>query len=146
LLDTWRSRGRNDDDVACNALRGNAGDGLLLRGSFTADSTSDSFVVGEVPDVTGRTYFADKVVIKVSTAFSGGSLHHIVIKDGDGVVLVAEPDADITATGTYVVELDGETALEKGADITVEFLQVDGTTASVPTAGSVIVSVHYKWL
>jgi hypothetical protein len=60
--------------------------------------------------------------------------------------LVAEPDADITATGTYVVELDGETALEKGADITVEFLQVDGTTASVPTAGSVIVSAHYKWL
>lgn len=127
-------------------VENNAGDGLLLRGTFSADSTNDSFVVGEVPNITGRAYYADKVVIKVGTAFSGGSLHHIQVKDGAGAVLVAEPDADITTQGTYVIELDGDTELSKGNDVSVEFYQIDGTTAAVPTAGSVVASVHYKWV
>lgn len=126
----------------------NAGDGLLLRGTFTANSTDSSFDIGLMPNVSARTYYADKIVIKVSTAFSGGSFSHILVKEngGAGTTLVAEPDADAGAAGTYVVELDGDSTLTKNANVSLEFVQVDGTTPAVVTSGSLTASVHYKWV
>ena len=126
----------------------NGGDGLLLRGAFTADSSASSFDVGTMPNVSSRTYYANKVVIKVGTAFSGGSFNAIKVQDngGSGSVVVDIDDADAATAGTYVVELDGELALTKNAAITVNFLQSDGTTASVPTAGAMTATVHYNWV
>jgi hypothetical protein len=76
----------NDTTVPTTAavidyIANNAGDGLLLRNTFTANSSATSFTVGTVPNVSGRTYYAEKVVIKVGTAFSGGSFNHILVKD-----------------------------------------------------------------
>ena len=128
-------------------ISNNSGDGLLLRSTFTADSSNSSFTVGTVPNVGSRTYYADKIVIKVATAFSGGSFNHILVKDnaGSGTTLVAADDADASTVGTYIVELDGATALTKNAGVQVQFKQSDGTTAAVTTAGAMTVSVHYKY-
>jgi hypothetical protein len=128
-------------------ISNNSGDGLLLRSTFTADSSNSSFSVGTVPNVGSRTYYADKIVIKVATAFSGGSFNHILVKDnaGSGTTLVAADDADASTAGTYIVELDGATALTKNAGVQVQFKQSDGTTAAVTTAGAMTVSVHYKY-
>jgi len=129
-------------------IANNAGDGLLLRNTFTANSSATSFTVGTVPNVSNRTYYADKVVIKVATAFSGGSFNHILVKDnaGSGTTLVAADDADGATAGTYIVELDGATALTKNAGVQVQFKQSDGTTAATTTAGAMTVSVHYKYV
>jgi trimeric autotransporter adhesin len=143
----------NDTTVPTTAavidyIANNAGDGLLLRGTFTANSSASSFTVGTVPNVSNRTYYADKVVIKVGTAFSGGSFNHILVKDnaGSGTTLVAADDADGATAGTYIVELDGSTALTKNAGVVVQFKQSDGSTAAVTTAGVMTVSVHYKYV
>ena len=143
----------NDTTVPTTAavidyIANNAGDGLLLRSTFTADSGNSSFTVGTVPNVSNRTYYADKVVIKVGTAFSGGSFNHILVKEnaGSGTTLVAADDADGATAGTYIVELDGSTALTKNAGVVVQFKQSDGATAAVTTAGVMTVSVHYKYV
>jgi hypothetical protein len=143
----------NDTTVPTTAavidyIANNAGDGLLLRNTFTANSSATSFTVGTVPNVSNRTYYADKVVIKVATAFSGGSFNHILVKDnaGSGTTLVAADDADGATQGTYIVELDGATALTKNAGVQVQFKQSDGTTAAITTAGVMTVSVHYKYV
>jgi len=128
-------------------ISNNSGDGLLLRSTFTADSSNSSFAVGTVPNVGARTYYAEKIVIKVGTAFSGGSFNHILVKEGNGsgTTLVAADDADAGTAGTYIVELDGTNTMTKNQTVNVLFKQSDGTTAAVTTAGSLTISVHYKY-
>ena len=123
-------------------------DGLLLRSAFTADSSASSFNIGTMPNVSSRTYFANKLVIKVSTAFSGDSVNAIKITENGtgGSTLVAIDDADCTTIGTYNVELDGDIELTKNAAITVSFVKADGSTASVPTAGVLKASAHYNFV
>ena len=101
-----------------------------------------------MPNVAGRTYYAQKVVIKIGTAFSGGSFNHVVVKEngGAGSTLVAADDADAATAGTYSVELDGETAVTAGQTVQVQFLQSDGITSSTTTAGSGTISVYYNWV
>jgi hypothetical protein len=143
----------NDTTVPTSAavidfVANNAGDGLLLRNTFTANSSASSFTVGTVPNVASRTYYADKIVIKVGTAFSGGTFDHILVKEngGSGSVLVAANDADAGVAGTYIIDLTGDEVLTKNAGVVVEFKQSDGTTASVVTAGSMTATVHYKFV
>ena len=143
----------NDTSVPTTAavidyIANNAGDGLLLRNTFTANSSATSFTVGTVPNVSGRTYYAEKIVIKVGTAFSGGSFNHILVKEdgGSGTTLVAADDADGATAGTYIVELTGDETLTKDATVDVQFKQSDGSTAATTTAGSMTVSVHYKYV
>ena len=123
-------------------------DGMLIRSSFTADSTANSFNIGTVPNVATRTYYAAKVVIKVGTAFSGDSVNAIKITENGtgGSVLVAVDDADCTTLGTYNVELDGDLLLTKNAAVTVSFVKVDGSSAAVPTAGALTASVQYNYV
>jgi len=123
-------------------------DGLLLRSAFTADSSASSFSIGTMPNVSSRTYYANKLVIKVSTAFSGDSVNAIKITENGtgGSTLVAIDDADCTTIGTYNVELDGDIELTKNAAITVSFVKADGSTASVPTAGVLKASAHYNFV
>jgi len=143
----------NDTSIPTSAavkdyVDNNSGDGLLVRSSITADSANSSFTVGTMPNVSARTYYADKVVIKVGTAFSGGSVNAIKITENgtSGTVIVDVDDADATTTGIYIVELSGEDTLTKNAGIAVSFVQSDGSTAATPTTGAMTVSVHYNYV
>ena len=101
-----------------------------------------------MPNVSGRTYYANKIVIKIGTAFSGGSFNQILVKEngGAGTAIVAADDADAATAGTYIVELDGDTALTKNAAVQVQFMQSDGSTAATTTAGAGSIMVHYNYV
>jgi len=124
----------------------NGGDGLLIRRALASGSTT--LDTSAVPNVSSRTYYAEKIVIKIGTAFSGGSFNHILVKEnaGSGDTLVAATDADAGTTGTYIIELDGDQTLTKNAAIQVQFMQTDGTTAATTTAGSGTISIHYNYV
>ena len=144
------SNNDNDTTIPTSAavvdyVANNGGDGLALRGTFTADSTNDDFSVGTTPNVTARTYYATKVTVNIGTAFSGGSVNQIKISDNAALVIADVDDTDIANTGTYVIAQDGVAALAKNSPITVEFLQSDGTTPAIPTAGVITVLVEYAY-
>jgi hypothetical protein len=147
------SNNDNDTTIPTSAavidyVENNGGDGLLLRASFTADSSATTFDIGTVPNVAGRTYYAEKIVFKVSTAFSGGSFNHILVKEngGSGNTIVAAVDADASTLGSYIVELDGDDTLTKNASVQVQFMQADGSTPATTTSGVMVASVHYNYV
>ena len=129
-------------------IANNAAEGLLLRQAFSANSSDSTFDIGTMPNNAARTYYANKLVLKVSTAFSGGSVNAIKITENGaaGSTVVAVDDADVTTIGTYVVELDGDIALTKNAPIRVSFVQSDGNTAAVPSTGAMTASIHYNFV
>jgi hypothetical protein len=122
----------------------NGGDGLLLRSAISSGSNTAS--IGTVPNVSTRTYYAEKIVIKVSTAFSGNSVNYFTVKEnaGAGSTLVAKADADAGTVGTYIIELDGDITLTKNAAVTLAFFDASDNAVS-PTAGAAVASVHYNW-
>ena len=122
----------------------NGGDGLLLRASIGTGSTTAA--IGTVPNVSSRTYYADKVVLKVSTGFSGNSVNYVTIKEngGSGTTVVAKADADISTVGTYIIELDGSITLTKNAAVTLAFFDASDNPVA-PTGGAAVGSVHYNW-
>lgn len=126
----------------------NGGEGLLLRNTFTANSSDTTFNIGLVPNVTARTYYADRVVLKITTPLAGDSFNHILVKenDGTGTVLVAADDSDGGVGGTYVVDLDGSFTLTKNANVQVQLVQSDGTTPAAVTAGAITATCHYNWI
>ena len=101
-----------------------------------------------MPNVSGRTYYASKIVVKIGTAFSGGSFNHILVKEngGAGDTIIAADDADAATVGTYIVELDGDQELTKNAAIQVQFMQSNGSTAATTTAGAGVIAVHYNYV
>ena len=119
-------------------------DDTVLRASFTANSSDSSFTVGTMPNTSGRTYIGSKLTLKVSTAFSGGSVDGIVVNDGTND-LMAVAQNDPTVTGLYIVDLGAE-AISGGATVTASFKQADGSTASTPTAGAITATVEYQFL
>ena len=139
----------NDTSIPTTAavidyVTNNGGDGNLIRnGSVGTGATT--VTIGTVPNVTGRTYYVEKVVIKVTVAFSGNSVDHIILNEngGLGTQIVAEADADI-ATGTYIVESDGATELTKNQSILLGFRD-SGNNLVAPTAGACSVAVYYAW-
>jgi len=125
----------NDTTIPTSAavvdyVANNAGDGLLLRASFTANSSDATFNIGTVPNVSGRTYYASRVILNVSTEVSGGSVAGMLVKDnaGSGNTLAAATENDV-AVGTYVIDIDYADALTKNAAIQVAFVQADGSTS-----------------
>ena len=141
----------NDTSVPTSAavidyVTNNGGDGLMLRQALTNGATTIN--TAAMPNVSGRSYFASKVVIKISTAFSGGSFNQILVKEnaGSGSTLVAADDADGATAGTYIVELDGDLALTKNAVVQVQFMQSNGSTAATTTAGAGTITVHYNYV
>ena len=144
------SNNNNDTTIPTSAavidyVENNGGDGLLLRSAITSGATTAS--IGTVPNVASRTYYAEKIVIKVSTAFSGNSINYITIKEnaGSGSTLVAKADADAATVGNYIIELDGDIALTKNAAVTLAFFDASDN-AVAPSAGAAVASVHYNWV
>ena len=142
----------NDTTIPTSAavvdyVANNAGDGLLLRASFTANSSDSTFNIGTVPNVSGRTYYASRVILNVSTEVSGGSVAGMLVKDnaGSGNTLAAATENDV-AVGTYVIDIDYADALTKNAAIQVAFVQADGSTSATPTGGVVNAQVEYKFV
>ena len=110
----------------------------LIRQSFTANGSS-SFTVGTLKNVSGRTYYVSRIVMKITTAFVGAD--ELVITDGVNT-LVGALDADIAETGQFVVDLGYENVSAGGSTITAN-IQNSGAAAS-PTVGAAIVTVEYK--
>jgi hypothetical protein len=140
----------NDTSIPTSAavvdyVANNGGDGLLLRAAITSGATTRA--IGTVPNVSSRTYYADKVVIKVSTVFAGNNVNYITVKEnaGSGSTIVAKADADATTTGNYIIELDGDIALTKNAAVTLAFFDASDNAVS-PTSGAAVASVHYNWV
>ena len=141
----------NDTSIPTSAavidyVENNGGDGLMLRQALVSGSTTIN--TSAMPNVSGRTYYASKVVIKIGTAFSGGSFNQILVKEnaGSGTSLVGADDADAATVGTYIVELDGDLTLTKNAAVQVQFMQSNGSTASTTTAGAGTITVHYNYV
>ena len=145
------SNNDNDTSIPTSAavidyVENNGGDGLMLRQALVSGSTTIN--TGAMPNVSGRTYYASKVVIKIGTAFSGGSFNQILVKEngGAGDSLVAADDADAATAGTYIVELDGDLELTKNAAVQVQFMQSNGSSAATTTAGAGTITVHYNYV
>ena len=145
------SNNNNDTSIPTSAavidyVENNGGDGLMLRQALVSGSTTIN--TAAMPNVSGRTYYASKVVVKIGTAFSGGSFNQILVKEngGAGTSLVAADDADAATVGTYIVELDGDLTLTKNAAVQVQFMQSNGSTAATTTAGAGTITVHYNYV
>jgi hypothetical protein len=142
----------NDDDTSIptsaaviDYVDTNAGDGNLIRnGSVGTGATT--VTIGTVPSNANRIYYLLKVVVKVTVAFSGNSVDHIIVNEdgGLGTQIVTDADADALNTGTYVIEGDGATTLENGETILLGFRD-SGNNLVAPTAGAMSVSVFYGW-
>jgi hypothetical protein len=110
------------------------------RASFTANSSADDFAVGTIN--AGTTNYINRVTVAVTTALSGGSVSGVRLHDGTAY-LTALDDCDTSETGTYVIDLPTSTATAASATLTAKIVQSNGTTASVPTAGVVVVTAQW---
>ena len=123
-----------------------AQDDGIVRATITANSSASTFTIGAIPSVSGRSYFANKAVLKVTTAFAGGSVDGFKITDDESseTTYVTAAQADPTVTGTYVLDLGMET-LTSGTTLQLDVVQSDGSTAAVATSGAVTVTVEYVY-
>ena len=123
-----------------------AQDDGIIRATATSDSSTSVFTIGTIPSVTGRNYFANKAVIKVTTPWSGGSVDGFKITDDEGseTTYVTAAQADPTVSGTYVLDL-GMEALVSGTTLQLDVVQSNGSTAAVATAGAATVTVEYVY-
>ena len=120
-----------------------ATDDLIIRSSITNGNASET--VGTMPNAGSTTYYVTRIMINVSTGYSGGSVDSMTISDGT-TTLASVNESDVTTTGSYIIDLDGATATAGGATISMDFKQSDGSTAATPTAGAMTVAVEYKAL
>ena len=123
-----------------------AQDDGIVRATITANSSASTFTIGAIPSVSGRSYFANKAVLKVTTAFAGGSVDGFKITDNESseTTYVTAAQADPTVTGTYVLDL-GMESLTSGTTLQLDLVQSDGSTAAVATSGAVTVTVEYVY-
>ena len=113
-------------------------DDRVRRVSFAANGSS-SFTIGTVQNVAGKTYYVNKVTVKVTTAFVGAD--ELTVTDGTNT-LVGVNDVDLSEGGIYNIELGYENATAGGATLTAN-IGNGGSTAS-PTVGNVIVTAEFK--
>ena len=123
-----------------------AQDDGIVRATATADSSTTVFTIGTIPSVSGRSYFANKAVIKVTTPWSGGSVDGFKITDDESseTTFVTAVQADPTVAGTYVLDL-GMEAMVSGTTLQLDVVQSDGSTAATATAGAATVTVEYVY-
>lgn len=118
-----------------------ATDDLTIRAALTNGNASET--IGTMPNASSTTYYVTRIAINTTVAYAGGSVDSMQITDGT-TVLATVNESDVTTTGSYIVDLDGATATAGGATLTLQFKQVDGSTAATPTSGAMTVFVEYK--
>jgi hypothetical protein len=138
----------NDTSIPTSAavvdyVANNGGDGLLLRAALSTGANTSA--VGTMPNVSGRTYYATKLVVKIGTAVSGNNVNYITVTESGGNTLIAKADADSSTVGNYIVELDGDVTLAGGGTVTVNYFDASDNAVS-PSAGAGTVSLHYNWV
>ena len=116
-------------------------DDLIIRSAVGNGSASVN--LGTMPNASSTTYYVTRILINVSTAFSGGSFDSMIINDGT-TDLAGVNESDLGTTGSYIIDLDAATATAGGATLTLSFKQSDGSTSATPTAGAATVAVEYK--
>lgn len=117
-------------------------DDLTLRAAITTGATTGA--IGTMPNAGSTTYYVSKVIVYVSTAFSGNSVDHVTLSDGT-TTWVADADADVTTAGTYVIDVPFATATAGGATFTLSYRDASANLVA-PTGGAGIVTVEYKAL
>ncbi len=117
-------------------------DDLTLRAAITTGATTGT--IGTMPNAGSTTYYVSKVIVYVSTAFSGNSVDHVTLSDGT-TTWVADADADVTTAGTYVIDVPFATATAGGATFTLSYRDASANLVA-PTGGAGIVTVEYKAL
>ena len=110
------------------------------RASFTANSSADDFAVGAIN--SGTTNYVNRVTVDVTTVLAGGSVSGVRLHDGSAY-LTALDDCDTSVAGTYVIDLPTSTATAASATLTAKIVQANGTTAAVPTSGTVVVTAQW---
>jgi len=150
FVDEGDGIGNNDNDTSIptsaavvDYVANNGGDGLILRAALSTGNTTSA--VGTMPNVSSRTYYADKLVVKISTAVSGNNVNYITVTESGGNTLIAKADADSSTVGNYIVELDGDVTIARGGTVTVNYFDASDNAVS-PSAGAGVVSVHYNWV
>jgi hypothetical protein len=118
-------------------------DDLIVRAAVTNGAATAA--LGTMPSAGGITYYVTRILINVTTAYSGGSFDSMTIADGT-TTLSGVNDTDLGTVGSYIVDLDAATATAGGATLTLAFRQSDGSTAATPTGGACTVAVEYKAL
>ena len=108
------------------------------RVAFSANGSS-SFTIGAMANISGKSYFVSRILVKVTTAFVG--CDELVVSDGT-TTLLTTTDADLSEGGLYIVDLGFDVATAGGATITGS-LQNSGSSAS-PSTGACIVTAEYK--
>jgi hypothetical protein len=107
-------------------------DSFVIRATLGTSTAN----IGTLVNVDGKTYYATRIIVKVTSAYSAGAT--IVIGDGTNTLMAAsENDAQIA--GAYVADLDYDVSSTGGATIAA-------TIAGGPTAGAAIVTVEYAQL
>jgi hypothetical protein len=113
-------------------------DDRVKRVAFAANGSS-SFTVGAIANVSGKSYYVNKITVKVTTAFVGAD--ELTVSDGTNT-LVGVNDVDLSEGGIYVMELGYETATSGGATLTASI--GNGGSSASPSTGNVIVTAEYK--
>lgn len=116
-------------------------DDLIIRTAITNGNGTET--IGTMPNASGITYYVTRIMINVTSGYSGGNVDSMLIDDGT-TTLASVNESDVTTTGSYIVDLDAATATAGGATLTVRFKESDGSTAATPTAGAMTVAVEYK--
>ena len=124
------------DDV--DAAAAGSVDMGVRRVAFAANGAS-SFTIGTVANVAGKTYYVNKVTVKVTSAFVGAD--ELIVTDGTNT-LVGANDVDLSEGGIYVMDLGYENATAGGSTLTANIQ--NGGSSATPATGNVIVTVEFK--
>lgn len=103
---------------------------------------TDTVNIGAVlPTVGGNDTYVSRVIVKIGTAFSGGSVSQAQVVAGSNIIMQFDEN-DILATGTYIADLPLDFT-SQGDQCSIQFFEADGTTAATPTAGAGTVTVEF---
>ena len=119
------------DEVGASATGGLQ----VFRTALTAATAN----LGTVNNVSGKSYYIEKVVINVTVAFDA-SADHFIISDGTNDFTVAA-DTDASETGTYVIDLPYATSTAGGATVSVAVKDASNNTITY-SAGTASVAAH----
>jgi len=95
------------------------------------------------PAPLGKNVVITRAMINVKEAITGGGVTQARIMAGTDLVMEFYEN-DILATGVYVADL-AETFTSNNTQLTIQFMQSDGTTAATPVDGELEITISYRF-